>query len=50
MQKEDNSGILLTNGEDFRHKAFVFGKTLKSDGRFASGKLLIPLGRYVSFL
>ena len=30
-----------------KNKGLVFGKTLEIDGWYASGKLRIPLGRYV---
>ena len=48
MKTEPNFGILLAIGELlFENKAFFLGKTLEIDGFYASGKLLIPLGRYI---
>ena len=35
-------GVLL-----LENKGLVFGKTLEIDGWYASGKLRIPLGRYI---
>ena len=46
MKTEPNFGILLSIGELLlENKALVLGKTLEIDGLYASGKLLIPLGR-----
>ena len=46
MKTGKNFGISLTIEELlFENKAFVLGKTLEVDGLYASGKILVPLGR-----
>ena len=49
MKTEQNFGISLAIGELlFENKAFILGKTLEIDGLYASGKIVVPLGRQIS--
>ena len=46
MKTGTNFGISLATVELLlENKAFVLGKTLEIDGLYASGKILVPLGR-----
>ena len=48
MNQGKSCGILLANGEKIKNNCVVLGKTLELQGIFVSGKVLIPLGRWVN--
>ena len=48
MKSEQDYNTSFAIGELWlENKGLVFGKTLEIDGWYASGKLRIPLGRYI---